>query len=148
MDEEVKVLNVSVEPVKVTGTVNQCLQDTAQVISNVMESFEEPTEKEQKATSFLNTLKGYVQSEEFKADVNASAKKYGVPPKKIAQNFFEKALGTVGDILGVAVSVICNAGHMVVNLANTVCHSIVNLIQSIASGIVSIVTFNKTCAVN
>mgnify|MGYP007057718184 CR=1 FL=1 len=27
------------------------------------------------------------------------AKKYGIPPKKLAQNFFEKVLGTIGDYL-------------------------------------------------
>ena len=51
----------------------------------------------------------------------------------------------VGDILGIAISVVCNAGRMVVQIAGTICNGIINLIQSIANGIASIVTLNKTC---
>lgn len=144
-NEEVKVLNVSVKPVG--STLEQTMQATAQVMSETLNGFTEESEtaEEKKAKGFLNDFNQYVKSHAFKEDVNAVAKKYGVPPKKVAQNFFEKALGTVGDILGIAISVVCNAGHMVVNLASTVAHSIVNLIQSIANGIASIVTLNRTC---
>lgn len=144
MSEEVKVINVTpVEP-----SLEQTMQTTAQTMSEVINNLDDcETQKEKKAKNFLGDFQQYIKSSTFKDDVNEVSKKYGVPPKKVAQNFFEKALGTVGDILGIAINVVCNAGHMVVNLATTVCHSIVNLIQSIANGIASIVTLNKTCIV-
>lgn len=143
--EDVKVLNVTVKPVGQGANPNlqQTMQETAQVMSEVMNGFE--SAKEKKAMGFLDEFKQYVKGNSFKSDVEEVAKKYNLPPKKVAQNFFEKAMGTVGDILGVAISVVCNAGRMVINIASTVCHGIINLIQNIANGIASIVTFNKTC---
>ena len=130
-------------------TVQQTMDSTMEAIQEVMNDFsgevinEAPNEK--KAKSFLSSLKNYIGTQEFKNKINDTAKKTGRPPKEVAKNFFEKALGTVGDILGIAISVICDAGRMVVNIAGTICNSIINLIQSIANGIASIVTLNKTC---
>lgn len=132
------------------SSVQQVAQDTANVMNDVLNGFsnEAPkceTAEEKKAKSFLNKFQDYIKSDTFKNDVNETAKKYNVPPKQVAQNFFEKALGTVGDILGVAINVISNAGHMVINIIGTVAHGIINLISSIANGISRFVTLNKTC---
>ena len=145
--EEVKVINVTAQPIGSAENLQQCMQSTAQVMSETLNSLPDETEttEEKEAKGFLNTFKSYIQSADFKQDVNDVAKKYGVPPKKVAQNFFEKALGTVGDILGIAINVVCNAGRMVISIASTVANSIINLIHSIASGIASIVTLNRTC---
>lgn len=148
-NEEVKVLNI--KPVgSTTAPLQECVQSTVQVMNDTLNSLSDTTEtiKESKAKHYLQDFKNYIQSATFKNDVDEVAKKYGVPPKKVAQNFFEKALGTVGDILGIAISVVCNTGHIIVNIASTVCHSIVNLIKSIANGIASIVTLNRTCIAN
>ena len=144
-NEEVKVLNVSIKPVG--NTLEQTMKATSQAMTEALEGLSDETEtaEEKKAKGFLTEFQQYVKSHAFKEDVNEVAKKYNVPPKKVAQNFFEKALGTVGDILGIAISVVCNAGHMIINLASTVAHSIVTLIQNIANGIASIVTLNRTC---
>ena len=146
MNEDIKVLNVGVKPVGTATDVNlqQTMQDTAQVMNEALNGLEETT-KEKEAKNYLNSLKNYIKGSSFKSDIEEVSKKCNMPPKQVAQNFFEKALGTVGDILGIAISVVCNAGRMVINLASTVCHSIVNLIQSIFSGLASIVTLNKTC---
>ena len=130
-------------------TVQQTMDSTMEAIQDAMNGFssevinEAPNEK--KAKSFLSSSKNYIGTQEFKNKINETAQKTGRPPKEVAKNFFEKALGTVGDILGIAISVICDAGRMVVNIAGTICNSIINLIQSIANGIASIVTLNKTC---
>lgn len=145
-NEEVKVLKVNVTPVSnASPSLQQSMQETAQVMQDALNSFETETKEEKEAKGFLHTVKDYIKSDAFKSDVAEVSKKYNVPPKKVAQNFFEKALGTVGDILGIGISVVCNAGRMIINLASTVCHGIINLIQSIANGLASIVTFNKTC---
>ena len=76
---------------------------------------------------------------------NETAKKYGIPPKKLAKNFFEKVLGTIGDVLGIAISAVDNAAHMVVNILSTVVHGAVNIVVGVANALASIVTLNKTC---
>lgn len=150
MNEAINVVNVTpVNPCPECDNLQQTLNNTVETMNETLNSFSnkapQETEKEKKAKSFLSDFQNYIKSSQFKSDVNEASKKYNVPPKKLAQNFFEKALGTVGDILGVAISTICNAGHMIVNIAGTVCHGIINLIQNIVSGLASIVTFNKTC---
>lgn len=143
--ETIKILNATAIPVNQSVSVQEDLSNTVQEVNQVIDSIDDTTQKEKEAKDYLNILRQYIKGDSFKKDVEEVSKKTGVPPKKVAQNFFEKALGTVGDILGIAISVVCNAGRMVVNLASTVCHSIVNLIQNILNGVASIVTLNKTC---
>ena len=145
--EDVKVISVKPIGPVVEPSLEQAMQSTAQVMEQSLNGFSDTaqSEKEGKAKEFLNKLQNYIKSDTFQSDVTETAKKYGLPPKQVAQNFFSKALGTVGDILGVAISAVCNAGHMVINIASTIAHGIVNLIHSIASGLASIVTLNKTC---
>ena len=151
MNEEVKVLNVT--PVATTTTEEE-LQNTASAMQEAVDQFSEDEveivedDKEHKAKSFLSDFRSYIKSSAFTDDVNEVSKKYNLPPKKVAQNFFEKALGTVGDILGIAINVVCSAGHMVINIVSTVCHSIVNLFNRIFNGIARVVTLNKTCVAN
>lgn len=138
---------ITVKPQKVEET----LEETIETIEEVLDGFEEfeeeevVEEKEEEAVSFLQQFQQYIKSDKFKSEVLKTSKEYGIPPKKLAQGFFEKALGTVGDILGVGISVVCNAGRMVVNIAGTIANSIIDLICMIANGIVSVVTMNKTC---
>lgn len=142
--ETVQVKVVNAQP------VNKELNDTVQIMNetlNNLENTEAETEKEKEAVSFLKSFKDYIGSMEFKTDVNEVSQKYNVSPKQVAQNFFEKALGTVGDILGIAINVVCNAGRMVVSIVATVANSILNLLQSILYGVASIITCNKTSCV-
>lgn len=148
--DNVKVLSATAKPID--STVEPSLQETinatAQVMNETLNQFSDETpvsEKESKAKSILQDFQEYIKTDRFTADIKETAKKYNIPEKKLAQNFFEKVLGTVGDVLGIAISVVCNAGHMIINLVGTVAHSIVNLIANIANGLASIVTLNKTC---
>lgn len=138
---DVKVVNAT--------PINATLNETVQMMNETLNSFDEnteaETEKEKEAVSFLKSFKDYIGSMEFRNDVGEVSKKYNKSPKEVAQNFFEKALGTVGDILGIAINVVCNAGRMVVNIVATVANSILNLLQSILYGVASIITCNKTC---
>ena len=101
--------------------------------------------RENNAMNFLGGLRDYFRSEFFKADVDSASKKWHMPKKQVAQNFFDKALGTLGDILGIGISVVRNGAHVIVNLAASIAHGIIDLVCNIATGIASIVTFNKTC---
>ena len=130
--------------------LRKTMQDTAQAVEEALNGFDDVISetkeaKEKKATNYLNKLQEFIKGENFKNQINQTAKKYNVPPKKLAHNFFEKALGTVGDILGIAIGVVCNAGRTVITIAGTIANSIVNLVESIFRGIASIVTLNRTC---
>ena len=148
------VTPVSVTPVgaqmNAEEDLRKTMQDTAQAVEEALNGFDDVIPetkevKEKKATNYLNKLQEFIKGENFKNQINQTAKKYNVPPKKLAHNFFEKALGTVGDILGIAIGVVCNAGRTVITIAGTIANSIVNLVESIFRGIASIVTLNRTC---
>ena len=128
--------------------LRKTMQDTAQAVEEALNDFsdEVPTDDETtKAKGFLKQFTDYIKGDTFKRDINDTAKKYGVPPKKLAQNFFEKALGTVGDVLGIAISTVGNAAHTLVDILSTVAHGAVGLIVNVANALARIVTLNKTC---
>lgn len=151
-NEDVKVIKVTAQPVgsSVDPSLQQTLQGTAQAINETLNGFSDEvpgTESAEvkKAKNFLNQFTDYIKGESFKKDINDTAKKYGVPPKKLAENFFEKALGTVGDVLGIAINTVGNAGHMLVDILSTIAHGAVNLIVNVANALARMVTLNKTC---
>ena len=144
------VTPVNVTPVSdnVVDDLRQTVQDTAQAVQDALDGFSDeiPTEEEtEEAKGFLKKFTEYIKGDTFKRDINNTAKKYGVPPKKLAQNFFEKALGTVGDILGIAINTVGNAGHTLIDILATVAHGAVNLIVNVANALARMVTLNKTC---
>ena len=144
-NEDVKL--VSITPVAQSANINDVVCETVKTMNSVLNDLGETVEtpQEKKAKSCLEDFSNYIKTQAFKSDVNSVARKHGIPPKKVAVNFFEKTLGTVGDILGIGINVVCNAGHMIINIATTVAQSIINLIHSIASGLVRLVTLNRTC---
>ena len=100
------------------------------------------SEKESK--DFLKNFKEYVGSFEFKQKLKQASKETGIPTKTIANNFFEKALGTVGDILGVVVETTRNAGHTLIKIIDTVLNGAIDIICNIAQALFRLVTLNKT----
>lgn len=148
--ENVKVVGVRVEPVNATTEdLRKTVEATAQAVTESLNGFSDKVpgqeSEETKARNFLNMFTDYIKGESFKKDINETAKKYGVPPKKLAENFFEKALGTVGDVLGIVIGTVGNAGHTLVDILTTIAHGAINVIISVANALARLVTFNKTC---
>jgi hypothetical protein len=150
--EDIKVTNVTVTPATPTEVKEELkadLKETAQAIKESLEEFSDDVinegAKAKKARGFLQDFTRYIKSENFKADVNATAKKYNVPPKKLAENFFEKALGTIGDVLGVTFGTVGDVGHMLTNLLATIIHGAIDIAIKVANALARVFTFNKTC---
>lgn len=143
--------------ITVKAKTGKVIEEVEDAMNDVLDEFEDETEEEEveeeeipeekvvEATDYLNKFKEFIKSKSFKQQIDETAKEYGIPPKKLAQNFFEKALGTVGDILGVAISVVCNAGRTIVRVAGSIANTIINLIESLFTGAVRVITLNKTC---
>lgn len=106
----------------------------------------QPSEAEvKKAKGFLGNFINYLNNGAFKNDINATAQRYNVPPKKLANNFLEKCLGTVGDVLGVVISTAGNAAHTLVDVLSALAHGAVNVIVGVANALSRLVTMNRTC---
>lgn len=127
------------------------LKDTIEAISNVIGEFSDEvpktasTQEEAKAKESVRSFMDFIKSPDFKDTVNETAEKHGVPSKKLAENFFEKTLGTIADVLGLAINTSGNAIHSLINLLSTVLHSATNIIVKVANALVGVVTLNKTC---
>lgn len=136
-----------------TGTTDQDLrqtmEDAAKAVQSIMDEFpdeEEVNEEEaKKAKGFLNSFMDYVKGNHFKQDVMETSRKYKIPPKKVARGFFSSCLGTVGDILGIAISTVGNVADTLISILAAVAHGAVGMIVKVANGLASIVTMNKTC---
>ena len=143
--------------ITVKAKTGKVIEEVEDAMNDVLDEFEDETEEEEveeeeipeekvvEATDYLNKFKEFIKSKSFKQQIDETAKEYGIPPKKLAQNFFEKALGTVGDILGVAISVVCNAGRTIVRIAGSIANTVINLIESLFTGAVRVITLNKPC---
>lgn len=150
MSEDIKVTNVTVTPaVSAKEELKADLKETAQAIKSTLEDFSDDVIKEgtevKKARGFLQDFTKYIKSDTFKKDVNATARKYNVPPKKLAENFFEKALGTIGDVLGVTFGTVGDVGHMLTNLLATIIHGAIDIAIKVANALARVFTLNKTC---
>ena len=130
-------------------TMQQTIQQAAEAVQQVMDSFPDdvpPSEEEaQKAQGFLHNFMSYISSAGFHDDIMETSRKHKIPPKKLAQGFFESCLGTIGDILGIGISTAGNVCHTLVDIVANVLHGGINLIVRVANGLASIVTLNRTC---
>ncbi len=133
------IKNANIDP-----SVQANLKETAKVMGQAMSQFETNEDKVKKANGILDKFKSYIGSSTFTADVKNVAAKYHVPEKAVATNFFEKVLGTVGDIFGVVFGTIEGLCHSLINLVGALAHGIVNAICNIANAIGRTVTLNKT----
>lgn len=150
-------INVTIQPSQSndSNSLHETIKTTVSSIQGVLNEFsdevpvQEPVQEkiapEEEAKTKINDFLNYIKSDFFKTDVNETAKEYNVSPKKLAENFFEKALGTIGDVLGIAVDTTGNIAHSLVSILSAVMDSAITVITKVANALVRIVTLNKTC---
>lgn len=144
MEEVINCTCTCASATPIDPSVQANLKETAKVMGQAMSQFDTDAEKVKKANNVLNQFKNYVGSKNFTADVKNLSAKYKVPEKAIATNFFEKVLGTVGDIFGIVFGTIEGLCHNLVNLLGAIAHGIISTICNIANAIGRTVTLNKT----
>ena len=143
--------NATVTPAG-AGSSNQTIadvaKDTMEAVAQAMEQFEGndvSEEQVEESKGFLRRFTSYIQSAGFKDSIMETSKKYNLPPKKVAEGFFQSCLGTIGDVLGIGISAVGNAGHTVVDVLSAILHGAVNVVVFVAQGLARFVTLNKTC---
>lgn len=103
------------------------------------------TQETKNARGFLGNFIDYLKNGGFKKDIDCTARQYNVPPKQLAKNFLERCLGTIGDILGIAISTAGNAAHTLIDVLSTLAHGAANIVVNVATGLANFLTLNKTC---
>lgn len=110
-----------------------------------LEIDDDPSEEEtRKGIGILNMLNGFLRSKEFEDGVYEYSRFSGMPPKKVANNFAGRIVGTIGDILGLAIDVIHHTVDFAVELLAKVIMGGASLICKVANAITSVATFNLT----
>lgn len=130
----------AVESLKSTlGDLNSRFED--------LEVDDDPSEEEtRKGIGVLNTLNDFLRSKEFEDGVYEYSRFSGMPPKKVANNFAGRIVGTIGDILGLAIDVIHHTVDFAVELLAKVIMGGASLICKVANAITSVATLNLTAA--
>ena len=153
--------NVDTENINTASDIDINVENMAEDISNVLNGFNDFVDdnnetsssnsefmaNEQATTKAKRTIldfMSFLKSNKFKDEVNAMAKEYKVPPKRLATNFITKVLATVGDILGIAVSTVGNVAHNLIDLLSSILHGGVNIVIKVANAIISVGTLNRT----
>lgn len=144
------------ETINVEPTYEQCIPEEENVkdftaqFKGLFDAFTEQipnnTHEAKSAKGFFKKFSDYIGSNDFENAVNEKAEKYNVPPKQIAKNFFLKALGIIGDILGIVVNTVCSIIDTGITLLATLLHGAVSVIGKAGNGLVSVVTMNQTNA--
>lgn len=145
--DKIKVVSATATPVD--PQLQAQMKETAQAMNDTLNGFSDQApysnEKVEEAKGFLSKFTDYIRSQSFRDSVNTASQKYNVPPKKVAEGFFSKCLGTIGDILGIAIATVGNAGHTLIDILSSIAHGAVNLIVNVATALANMVTGNRTC---
>lgn len=153
MEEPIKCTCTCSGAVPVDPSLQEALKNAGQAMVDTLNQFsdevpnatvKQPT-KEEKAKNILNQFTEYIKGPSFQRDVNTVARECNVSPKKLANNFFEKVLGTIGDVAGIVVNTTGNVAHNLVDLLARVAHSGIDIICKVANALVRMVTLNNTC---
>lgn len=111
--------------------------------------FEEFTDEDQE--DFVNKAKNafkkfwdYVGSEDFKEDLNEKSKKLHVPPKRLAKNFFEKALSILGDVVGTAFAIGANILDTLVTVMERIARGAVEIFARAGEALSRFISLNHT----
>lgn len=93
-------------------------------------------------SNILSGISNGTYSKKFEevSDVNK------IPKKTVAKNFFTRILGTIADVLGIAVGTIENVAVTVIQVLSQLLISGVHLLCRVVRNLVSIVTLNKTAS--
>lgn len=104
----------------------------------------EPLTEDPQAKKKLKNMISYLNSERFENKINEEAYKNGIPPRRLAKGIVSKALGVVGDILGIVVNTASCTLSGLIELLHSVLQKGIGLITRILNGVCRIVTFNQT----
>lgn len=147
VDKEEPVEKKLSTPVIEVKREHKTLADLVNKVESEEETGEQATPSENEvteATDFLKDLLTKVANGEFDETCKKIAREKGVSHKKLAQTAFQKILGTIGDVLGLAVGTVKNLCSATVSLIAYVLKGSINVICSVANKLTSILTLNYT----
>ena len=151
--EEIKVSEIDTDenPV-VSNTTNIEVEETKEekkkvTVEEIIEDSQKHAEEEEveKSKGFLRNFMNYIKSKAFNSKCDDLSRKYNVPSKVVAKSFLTKALGTISDVLHIAIGAVEDCAITIINILTSDLKSGAKLICNVARALTSIVTLNRTC---
>lgn len=105
--------------------------------------------EEAKAKNFINSFVEYIKSGRYRETLDRVAKRFSLPPNKVAHNFFTKVLGVISDALHIVINVGSSIVDATLSALCVVLHSAVTVVKSVANSLATLVTAgytNNECA--
>jgi len=121
-------------------------QEAPKTFEDILNQFDDEgaPEEAKEAKGMFKKFFDYISSSTFKEDVEETAEKYHVPPKQLAKNFFTKALGILGDILGIVFTTAGNILNTIVNVCSVVLHGAIDVLVKAGRALAGLVSLNQT----
>lgn len=130
MEEEVEEIEVEVERVE-------------EVKDNTEEKSKEDAKND--AKDFVAGLLNFIKGGNFKKKIAEKSKETGLSERTLADSFFKKVLGTLSDVLHLAIDTVGDLYSTTICLLSGLLLSTGDLIIRCAKRLVRIVTLNSTC---
>lgn len=103
----------------------------------------------EEAKGFIASFIEYIRSGRYKITLDKVAKKFSLPPNKLAHNFFTKILGIISDVSHIVINVVSNVVDTVLSALCMVLRSAVSIVTNVANSLATLITFrytNNECA--
>ena len=124
--------------------VEKILDGVAEQSAKEKVTEEERGEEVLKAKKTLLDFMNYIKSSSFIKKCNSLSRKTGIPPKKIAKGFFSNILGTIADILNIAIDTIQIGLAAIVEFLSWSIVTGGSIVCELAKGLVRVCTLNNT----
>ena len=131
---------IVVEEVKPNTPVDKSVKVESIKDSKVKTAISQVEKSEYLIIGFMD----YIQSKRFFDKCDEIAKEKGVTSKKVANNFFEKILGSIGDILGITINITQSLTVTIINILSWILKGTAGIICKVARMLVNTVTLKRT----
>ena len=98
----------------------------------------------EEAKGFIASFVEYIRSGRYRDTLDRVAKRFSLPPNKVAKNFFQKVLGVISDALHIIINVGASIIDATLSALCVVLHSAVSIITSVANSLATLITFRYT----
>lgn len=101
-------------------------------------------ETEQESKTYLNNLMRFVQTDNFDKLCSKWEKKSGYSKRKVAETFFQRCLGTIGDFTCIGCDTFESVVHKFISIVGNILKLAVSIITKLAKAAFRVITLNYT----
>lgn len=125
-------------------TENDNLEDLLEKIASKLKNENDKLEG-YNAKAFLESFYEKLQKTDLAKACYDIGRRFQIPPKRLADSFYQSILGTIGDTLGIVIKVTKNVFDTLINTLHCILNGAMNIIIKVSDAIIRLFTLNYTC---